>query len=155
MVIPILQTVKILLWLTTGDNSSILKHNLNSTEEVTAMNYKVLQIQLTDDEIKAVNEGVQVRKHVLKSWMFGKKVVENAKKALADDYYDHVLTIDGDKLEDVFYIGNFMDDRNLDKVRVHGTFSSVSVGDIIVDENDFAFVVDTFGFEMLPEKIAA
>jgi len=48
-----------------------------------------------------------------------------------------------------------MDDRNLDKVRVHGTFSSVSVGDIIVDENDFAFVVDTFGFEMLPEKIAA
>ena len=154
MVILILQTVKILLWLTTGDNSSILKHNLNSTEEVTAMKYKVLQIQLTDDEIKAVNEGVQVRKHVLKSWMFGKKVVENAKKALADDYYNHVLTIDGTKLEDVFYKGNFAHDH-LKDVQVHGTFSSVSVGDIIVDENDFAFVVDTFGFEMLSEKISA
>ena len=154
MVIPILQTVKILLWLTTGDNSSILKHNLNSTEEVTAMKYKILQIQLTDDEIKAVNEGVQVRKHVLKSWMFGKKVVENAKKALADDYYNHVLTIDGTKLEDVFYKGNFAHDH-LKDVQVHGTFSSVSVGDIIVDENDFAFVVDTFGFEMLSEKISA
>ena len=150
----ILQIVKILLWLTTGDNSSILKHNLNSTEEVTAMKYKVLQIQLTDDEIKAVNEGVQVRKHVLKSWMFGKKVVENAKKALADDYYNHVLTIDGTKLEDVFYKGNFAHDH-LKDVQVHGTFSSVSVGDIIVDENDFAFVVDTFGFEMLSEKISA
>ena len=119
------------------------------------MQYKVLQIQLTDSEIDMVNEGVEVRKYVLKSWMFGKTVVPNATKAMDLGYYDHVLTIDGDKLEDVYYIGNFMDDRNLDKVRVHGTFSSVSVGDIIVDENDWAFVVDTFGFQMLPEKIAA
>ena len=155
MVILILQTVKTLLWLTTGDNSSILKHNLNSTEEVTAMKFKVLQIQLTDAEIDMVNEGWQVRKHVLKTYMFGERVVPSATEAMDLGYYDHVLTIDGDKLEDVFYIGNFMDDRNLDKVQVHGTFSSVSVGDVIVDENDFAFVVDTFGFEMLPEKIAA
>ena len=119
------------------------------------MKYKVLQIQLSDAEADMVNEGMVVRKHVLKSWMFGKKVVPNATKAMEHGYYDHVLTIDGDKLEDVFYIGNFMDDRNLDKVQVHGTFSSVSVGDVIVDENDFAFVVDTFGFQMLPEKIAA
>jgi len=102
-----------------------------------------------------INEGVQVRKHVLKSWMFGKTVVPNATKAMDLGYYDHVLTIDAAKLEDVYYIGNFMDDRNLDKVQVHGTFSSVSVGDVVVDENDFAFVVDMYGFEMLPEKIAA
>jgi hypothetical protein len=119
------------------------------------MKFKVLQIQLTDAEIDMVNEGVQVRKHVLKSWMFGERVVPSATKAMDLGYYDHVLTIEGDKLEDVFYIGNFMDDRNLDKVQVHGTFSSVSVGDVIIDENDFAFVVDTFGFKMLPEKIAA
>lgn len=119
------------------------------------MQYKVLQIQLSHAEVEMVNSGVELRKHVLKSWMFGKNVVKNAKKALDADYYDHVMTIDGTKLEDVFYIGNFMDDRNLDKVQVHGTFSSVSVGDVIVDENDFAFVVDMFGFEMLPEKIAA
>jgi len=149
----ILQIVKILLWLTTGDNSSILKHNLNSTEEVTAMKYKVLQIQLTDSEIDMVNKGWQVRKHILKTYMFGERVVPSATEAMDLGYYDHVLTIEGDKLEDVFYVGNFMDDRNLDKVRVHGTFSSVSVGDIIVDENDWAFVVDTFGFQMLPEKI--
>jgi hypothetical protein len=48
-----------------------------------------------------------------------------------------------------------MHDRDLDKVQVHSTFSSVSVGDVVIDENDFAFVVDMFGFEMLPEKIAA
>jgi len=117
------------------------------------MKYKVLQIQLTDAEVDMVNEGVQVRKHVLKTHMFGKKVVPNASKAMDLGYYDHVLTIEGDKLEDVFYVGNFMDDRYLDKVQVHGTFSSVSVGDVIVDENDWAFVVDTFGFQMLPEKI--
>ena len=117
------------------------------------MKYKVLQIQLTDAEVDMINEGVQVRKHVLKTHMFGKKVVSNATKAMKLGYYDHVLTIDGDKLEDVFYIGNFMDDHNLDKVQVHDTFSSVSVGDIIIDQNGLAFVVDTFGFQMLPEKV--
>ena len=119
------------------------------------MKYKVFQIQLTDAEVDMVNEGWQVRKHILKTYMFGERVVPSATEAMDLGYYDHVLTIEGDKLEDVFYVGNFMDNRNLDKVRVHGTFSSVSVGDIIVDENDFAFVVNTFGFEMLPEKVAA
>ncbi len=119
------------------------------------MKFKVLQIQLTDSEVDMINEGVEVRKYVLKRNMFGKTVVPNATKAMDLGYYDHVLTIDGDKLEDVFYIGNFMDDRNLDKVQVHGTFSSVSVGDVIIDENGLAFVVDMYGFEMLHEKIAA
>jgi hypothetical protein len=153
-VILIPRTVKILLWLTTGDNSSILKHNLNSTEEVTAMKFKVLQIQLTDAEIDMVNEGVIVRKHTLKTYMFGKRVIPNATKALELGYYDHVLTVDGTNLEDVFYKGNFAHNHIKD-IEVHDSFSSVSVGDVIVDENDFAFVVDTFGFEMLPEKIAA
>ena len=119
------------------------------------MKFKVLQIQLTDAEIDMVNEGVQVRKHVLKTHMFGKSVMPSATNAMYLGYYDHVLTVDADNLNYVFYIGNVMDDRNLDKVQVHGTFSSVSVGDIIVDENDLAFVVDTFGFEMLPKKVAA
>lgn len=118
------------------------------------MKYKVLQIQLTDSEVDMVNEGVQVRKHVLKSNMFGKKVISNATTALEQSYYDHVLTIDAADLENVFYKGNFAHDHLAD-IQVHGTFSSVSVGDVIVDENDFAFVVDTFGFQMLPEKIAA
>lgn len=119
------------------------------------MKFKVYQIQLTDAEIDMVNEGVQVRKHVLKTHMFGKSVMPSATKAMYLGYYDHVITVDAKNLEDVFYVGNFMDDRNLDKVQVHGTFSSVSVGDVIVDENDLAFVVDTFGFQMLPEKVAA
>lgn len=121
------------------------------------MKYKVLQIQLTDAEVDMVNEGVQVRKHVLKTHMFGKKVVPNASKALELGYYDHVMTVDAKNLEDVYAVGNFImrNERDLNKVEVHGQFSSVSVGDIIVDENDFAFVVDMFGFEMLPEKITA
>jgi hypothetical protein len=119
------------------------------------MKYKVFQIQLTDAEVDMVNEGVQVRKHVIKSGMFGGRNAPKAAEAMELGYYDHVLTVDAKNLEDVFYIGNFMDDRHLDKVQVHSTFSSVSVGDIIVDENDFAFVVDMFGFEMLPEKVAA
>ena len=153
--IQIPQTVKTPGWLTTGDNCSILYYNLNSTEEVAPMKYKVLQIQLTDSEIDMVNEGWQVRKHILKTYMFGERVVPSATEALELGYYDHVMTVDAKRLEDVYAIGNFMHDRDLDKVQVHGTFSSVSVGDVIVDENDFAFVVDTFGFEMLPEKIAA
>ena len=75
------------------------------------MKYKVLQIQLTDAEVDMVNEGVQVRKHVLKTHMFGKKVVPNASKALELGYYDHVMTVDANRLEDVYAIGNFMHDR--------------------------------------------
>lgn len=118
------------------------------------MKFKVLQIQLTDAEIDMVNEGVQVRKHVLKTHMFGKGVVPNANKAMYLGYYNHVLTVDADNLNDVFYKGNFAHDH-LKDVQVHDTFSSVSVGDVIVDENNWAFVVDTFGFEMLPEKFVA
>ena len=116
------------------------------------MQYAVYQIQLTDAEIDMVNEGVQVRKHVLKSWMFGDKVVSNATAALEQGYYDHVLTIDAANLEDVFYKGNFAHDHLAD-IQVRGTWSSISVGDIIIDEHGFVFVVDTFGFQMLPEKI--
>jgi hypothetical protein len=119
------------------------------------MQYKVLQIQLSHAEVEMVNNGVELRKHVLKSWMFGKHVVKNAKKALAANYYDHVMTVDAKNLEDVYAVGNFMHDRDMDKVQVHGTFSSVSVGDVVVDENGWAFVVDMFGYEMLPNKIYA
>ena len=119
------------------------------------MKFKVLQIQLSDADVDAVNEGVEVRKYVLKTYMFGERVVPSATEAMDLGYYDHVLTIDAAKLEDVYYIGNFMDDRNLDKVQVHGTFSSVSVGDVVIDENGLAFVVDTFGFQLLTEKIDA
>ena len=118
------------------------------------MKYKVLQIRFTDAEVDMVNEGVIVRKHTLKTYMFGKRVVSNATKALKLGYYDHVLTVDGTNLEDVFYKGNFAHNHIKD-IEVHDSFSSVSVGDVIVDENDYAFVVDTFGFEMLPKKIAA
>ena len=117
------------------------------------MQYKVFQIQLTDAEVDMVNEGVQVRKHVLKTHMFGKKVVPNAAKAMELGYYDHVMTVDAKNLEDVYAIGNFMHDRDLEKVQVHGTFSSVSMGDVVVDENGWGFVVDMFGYEMLPEKV--
>ena len=118
------------------------------------MQYKVLQIQLSEAEREMVNSGIELRKHVLKSDMFGKDVVPNATKAMDLGYYDHVLTIEGDKLEDVFYKGNFVHD-NLKDVQVHGTFSSVSVGDVVVDEEGFMFVVDMFGFELLPNKIYA
>ena len=118
------------------------------------MQYKVLQIRYTDAEVDMINEGVIVRKHTLKSYMSGKRVIPNATKAMELGYYDHVLTIDGTNLEDVFYKGNFAHNHIRD-IEVHDSFSSVSVGDVIVDENDWAFVVDTFGFQMLPEKIAA
>tara|TARA_E500000318_G_C3551008_1_gene208903 strand:+ start:553 stop:897 length:345 start_codon:yes stop_codon:yes gene_type:complete len=112
------------------------------------MQFKVLQIQLSEAEREMVNSGIELRKHVLKSDMFGKDVVPNATKAMDLGYYDHVLTINGVDLDDAFYKGNFPHDH-LKDVKAHDTFSSVSVGDIIVDENDQAFVVDTFGFEQL------
>lgn len=120
------------------------------------MKYKVFQIQLTEQEYNDANDGVVFEKFVLQRQLaLRSKVVGAAKKAFDLGYYDHVMTVDAKNLEDVYAVGNFMNERDLDKVEVHGQFSSVSVGDVIVDENDFAFVVDMFGFEMLPEKVAA
>ena len=119
------------------------------------MKFKIFQIALTDQEILEVNKGGSNRRNDLRRDMFGDRVVPNAKLALELGYYDHVMTVDAKNLEDVYAIGNFVHERDLDKVEVHGTFSSVSVGDVVVDENGRGFVVDIFGFQMLPEKLAA
>ena len=114
------------------------------------MQYQVFQIQLTEQEYKDANAGVEVQKFTLQRQMFGKKVVETAKKAFALGCYDHVMNIKAYDLDSVFAMGNGMMEGDIEKT--HETCSSISVGDIIINEYDEAFVVDTFGFKQISVK---
>lgn len=111
--------------------------------------YRVFQIQLSAAEIDLVNNprGIEVTKYVHRRNMYGKRVVETAKQALADNCYDHVANIKAYDLDSVFAIGNGMMDGEVE--RTHEYCSSISVGDIIINEHDEKFVVDTFGFKKI------
>jgi len=67
------------------------------------------------------------------------------------EHYNHVANVVANNLDDVFRIGNIGPDEESDEkiVRVSDNMYSVSVGDIIVDDNGKAFMVDPIGFAEL------
>lgn len=65
-------------------------------------------------------------------------------------FYQHVCNIDASDLEDVFRIGNVGPEEAIERL---APMHSVSVGDIVVDDQGDAFIVDSFGFE--PVELAA
>ena len=109
--------------------------------------YRVFQIQLSDAEVDMVNNGERIARYEVKRDMFGNNVAELAKTAFSSDYYDHVANIKAYDLDSVFAIGNGMMDGEVE--RTHEYCSSISVGDIIINEHDEKFVVDTFGFKQI------
>ena len=129
------------------------------------MNFKLYQINLTRDEINNFNESrpeprVSARRDLMVPSLTGKDIVsEKAAKYMAEGMYDHVADIvNASNLEDAFFLGQERREpgERLAHIKMQAeSMSSISVGDILVDENDYAFVVATFGFNMLPEKITA
>jgi hypothetical protein len=116
------------------------------------MKFKIFQIALTDQEILDVNNGGSNRRYELHRGMFGDKVVPNAKLAWEENLYDHTANVEAVGLEHAFMISNGVRPGNLE--RVSKLACSLSVGDMLVDENNYVFVVDTFGFQMLPDMMA-
>ena len=113
------------------------------------MKYQLLQIHLTDAEVDKINaEGHNaVDKHKMKLDMSSgmkKKIAPIAKKALELGYYTHVSNIIADDLNGVFEVGNIGPEENIE--RFHPMYS-VSVADIIVDEDGNKHVVASLGFE--------
>jgi hypothetical protein len=110
------------------------------------MKYKLLQIQLTDAEVDQVNATGHnsVPKQKARLGMdFADDIGVNAGKAFDAKYYDHVSNIVADDLNGVFHIGNMGPEENIERL---GRMSSVSVGDIIEDEDGVRNVVDIAGF---------
>ena len=120
------------------------------------MKYQVLQIRITDAEADLINESgdfnaVPKFKAQLDMRMKfdGGDITDAAKKAFDAGYYDHVANITASDLAHVYEISNLGNaEERIERLdRMH----SVSVGDIIIDENNIVWVVANFGFEEVME----
>ena len=112
------------------------------------MQYKLHQIHLTDAEVDQVNaEGHDsVHKQKLKLDMnFGDTPVV-AREAMDLGYYNQVALIEADSLEGVFHVGNVGPEESITRL---GRMHSVSVGDVVEDEQGVQSVVASFGFRQL------
>jgi hypothetical protein len=113
------------------------------------MKYKIFQIQLTDAEVAMINANGHdsVPKQKLRldiSMPAGDPIAAMVKEALVADYYTHVGNITANDLEDVFNVGNIGPEENIERL---DRMSSLSVGDVVEDENGVRHVVASFGFE--------
>ncbi len=100
---------------------------------------KVYQIQLTDAEIAAVNDGETSDR--IKAYF--DRSFERTFKAENFQYYDHVANVATDDMEDAFRLMNLWDDES--KVERLGPCSSMSVGDIL-EVDGALFRCSSFGF---------
>lgn len=118
------------------------------------MKYQILQIKITDAEADLINETGDfnaVPKFKAQCDMrvkFDGDITEVARPAFDAGYYTHVANITACDLPGVFETGNIGPEENIERLdRMH----SISVGDIIIDENNIVWVVANFGFEEVME----
>jgi hypothetical protein len=103
----------------------------------------IYQIQLTDEQIDAVNAGLQVEAYTVRNRM-GLGFDESK---FCEGYLKHYVKgweIDTNDLDEAFEVSNGMGDRY--KGTRFGRPYSSSVGDIFVNEEGDCFICDTFGF---------
>lgn len=105
---------------------------------------KVYQIQLTDEEIAAINRGEENEKSVA---YFGRSF-ERTFKAENFKHYTHVANVDVHDMEEAFHIMNLWDDEY--KVERLGACSSMSVGDILEHDGKL-YRCASFGFTPLED----
>jgi len=124
------------------------------------MKYQVLQIRVTDAEADLINETgdfnavpkFKARRDMDFPRLAGKSIEQLAKESFEAGYYTHVANITASDLEHVFHIGNMGPEESIERLdRMH----SVSVGDIVIDENNIVWVVANFGFEEVMELAEA
>jgi hypothetical protein len=111
------------------------------------MKYQIHQVQLTDAEVDKINaEGHDaIERHAMKLKMsFSDDAGGIASRMYGQGYYDHVANITADDLNGVFHTGNMGPEQNIERL---AQMSSVSVGDLIIDEDGDKYVVASFGFD--------
>ncbi len=112
------------------------------------MKYAVYQISYTDSDIDAINAEQPNAAYTAKRDMqfdFGGKGIANmAEKAFYEGLYTGVALIEADSLDQVFEIGNMGPESKITRL---SRMSSVSVGDLIEDEDGNRHVVASFGFK--------
>lgn len=111
------------------------------------MNYSVYQIQYSQADIAEINAELPNAKRTAKMKMdldfAGHKIGGFADEALDAGLYTHVSNIEADNPDDVFEIGNMGPESAITRFsRMH----SLSVGDLIVDEEGQVIVIAPVGF---------
>lgn len=104
--------------------------------------FKVFQFQLTEIEHEVVNS---------QGWDATPRTKAYLKKTFSPvdfDHYEHVANVDTDELESAFGLMNLWHKPEL-VTKLVETVYSLSVGDILEDENGVRHFVDTFGFKQL------
>lgn len=115
------------------------------------MKYQLFQIQLTDSEVNIINTAQShdvIPKNKMRIAMqmdfSGSKTAYMAKEAFTKGYYSHVANIEASDIEAVYEIGNIGPESAIERL---ARMSSVSVGDLVIDEDGSKSVVASFGFE--------
>lgn len=108
------------------------------------MKYTVYQINLTKEQIDQVNT-LDSYPEFYKKYMAVTFKPSAADVKAAYDMYNKVAEITAYDLNDLFMIGNIFEGFE-DQINRLAPMRSVSVGDIIVDENDRAVFVSPIGF---------
>ena len=115
------------------------------------MKFQLMQIHLTNDEVDAINKAQDhgvIPKNKMRIAMqmdfSGSKTTKIAAEAMSKGFYNHVANIEANDLDEVFEIGNIGPESAIERL---GRMSSVSVGDVLVDEAGNASVVASFGFQ--------
>jgi hypothetical protein len=113
------------------------------------MKYSIYQIQLSDAQVDLINAKGHsaVPSHMAKMDMTmdfrGEKIGGLASDAWDNGYYTHVANIEADNPNGVFHVGNVGPE---DKIERLTRMSSLSVSDVIVDEEGQIIVVAPVGF---------
>ena len=112
------------------------------------MKYTVYQIRYTEDEIAGINAGMKSMKREIRDDMSmdfrGEKMVDLVEKALYENLYTAVSFIEATCLDEVFQVGNIGPESQITRL---GRMASISVGDLIEDEDGNRHVVANFGFK--------
>ena len=117
------------------------------------MKYQIYQIQYTDADVEAINSGRPNTKRQYRTEMDfdfrGENIAENAAEAFTLDLYTNVAIIEACDLDHVFQISNIGNEEH--RIERLTRMAAISVGDIIIDENNIVWVVAPFGFEEVYE----
>jgi len=114
--------------------------------------FKIFQIHLTDAEVDTVNETgdhfavpKQAARLRLQLGTADLHVAEDlVNNAFKNGFFEHVANIRADDLEGVFHIGNMGPEENIERF---SEMHSVSVGDVILDEDGKMWLTASFGFQ--------
>lgn len=106
---------------------------------------KVFQIQLTNEEVDIINSDGE---YTPKIKAFFSRVFDSNFNASNFQYYTHVANVATDDMEEAFRAMNLWDDA-AEVQKVATRCSSMSVGDIIENEQGERFVCASFGFDKI------